>query len=158
MNSREVNSALGGRFAQLFRNQEGQSVIELALVLVPFMLLLVGAADFGRGYYLAIEVESAAEAGAIYGTLNQTDTSGMKAAALLDANDVPSLSATATYGCECSDGTSATVSCSTTPSCTVNVVNYVEVDTSATYTPIMKYPGIPSSFALTGKGRMRSSY
>ena len=79
MNSREVNSALGGRFAQLFRNQEGQSVIELALVLVPFMLLLVGAADFGRGYYLAIEVESAAEAGAIPSLFNANQSSSARA-------------------------------------------------------------------------------
>jgi Flp pilus assembly protein TadG len=139
-------------------SSEGSSVIELAIAMVPLALLLVGAVDLGRGYYVAIEVESAAESGAIYGTLHNTDVSGMQAAATLDAKDVPSLGVIATYGCECSDGSSVTPNCSSAPSCSVNVVNYVEVDTSATYVPIMKYPGIPASFALSGKGRMRSSY
>jgi hypothetical protein len=82
----------------------------------------------------------------------------MIAAAKLDAKDVSNLAAQASYGCECSDGSSPVASCGTAPSCAVNVVNYVEVDTSATYTPILKYPGIGSSFALSGKGRMRAAH
>lgn len=135
---------------------EGSSVIELALLLPFLLLLLVAAVDFGRGYYASIEVSSAAEAGALYGTLNTTNTAGMQAAAKLDAKDITSLTAVATYGCECSDGTSIVVSCTTQPTCTANPVNYVQVTTSATYTPILRFPGISASYPLKGLARMRA--
>jgi hypothetical protein len=84
----------------------------------------------------------------------------MQNAAVADAQDVPSFttsSVTATYGCECSDGSSPVASCASTPSCgTMNVVDYVQVSTSATYTPILPYPGIPSTFTLSGSARMRA--
>jgi hypothetical protein len=40
--------------------------------------------------------------------------------------------------------------------CTVNVVNYVQVTTSATYKTLMPWPGIPSSFSLQGMARLRA--
>jgi Flp pilus assembly protein TadG len=142
---------------QSLRNQEqGSTLLEVALITPVLALLMVGAVDFGRGYYVAMEVSSAAEAGALYGVQNTTDTSGMAAAATLDAKDVPGLGVNASYGCECSDGSNAVANCTSTPSCPANVVKYVEVDTTATYSPILEYPGVPSSFALTGKGRMRA--
>ena len=155
------NTSLPGlpsRLLRILRQDEGSSLIELALLIPPLLLVLVGAIDFGRGYYVAIEVASAAEAGALYGSLNPTDDAGMRAAAVLDAHDVSTMTVTSSDGCECSDGTSAIVSCSATPSCAVNVVNYVEVDTAVTYTPILKYPGLSSSYSLTGKSRMRAGH
>jgi Flp pilus assembly protein TadG len=142
----------------LFKKQDGSSLIEVAIITPVLLFLMVGAVDFGRGYYYANEVSAAAETGALYGSLNNTDTAGMIAAAKLDAKDVSGINVTAITGCECSDGTHSVTNCGTAPTCGVNVVNFVEVDTSATYTPILKYPGIGSSFALTGKGRLRASH
>ncbi len=138
------------------KNETGTSLLETAFALPVFILLLIGAVDFGRAWYADIEVSSASEAGALYGVQNITDTTGMKAAATLDAADVVSVSPVASYGCECADGSSVTPSCSSTPSCTVNVVNYVQVTTSSTYTPLFPYPGIPTSFALSSTSRMRA--
>ena len=139
------------------RRDEGSSLIEVAMLTPFLLLLLVGGVDFGRGYFVAMEVANAAESGALYGSLNYTDTTGMVKAAQLDAKDVPSLVGIAKYGCECADGSSAVANCSSAPLCiATNVVNYVEVDTATTYTPILRYPGIPTSFALTGKARMRA--
>jgi Flp pilus assembly protein TadG len=146
------------RRPSLLHKEHGSSAIEVALMAPILALLLVGGVDFGRGYFVALEVSSAAESGALYGSTNTSDTKGMVSAAKLNAKDVPGIAATASTGCECSDGTGAVASCSPVPSCTVNVVDYVEVDTSATYTPILKYPGIPSTFSLTGRGRMRAGY
>ncbi len=140
-----------------FRQSEaGTSLLETAFALPVFILLLLGAVDFGRAWYADIEVSSASEAGALYGVQNITDVAGMQAAATLDAADVASVSLVATYGCECSDGSSVTPSCTSTPTCSVNVVNYVQVTTSSTYTPIFPYPGIPTSFALSSTSRMRA--
>ncbi len=138
--------------------ERGNSLVELALLLPFLLMLLVGVVDFGRAYYLELEVASAAHAGALYGTQNPTDTANMQTAATLDASEVPGITATATYGCECSDGTSASASCTATPSCTspATVVNYVEVDTSAPYTPWLTYPGVSLPSTLTGSARMRA--
>jgi Flp pilus assembly protein TadG len=138
-------------------NEDGSSILETTLLMPFLVLLLMGAVDFGRAYFMAIEVSSAAEAGALYGTQNASDTAGMVTAATLDAPEVSNLAPVATYGCECSDGSSVSASCTSLPLCTYNVVNFVEVDTAATYTPIFPYPGIPTSIALTAKARMRAA-
>ena len=135
--------------------EEGSSVVELALLMPVLVLLLVGAVDYGQAYYVAIEVASAAAAGAGYGVANPTDTAGMQTAAQLDAGDVPTMTATATTGCECSDGTSVAVGCSPVPSCTYNRLNYVDVSTSVSYRPMLVYPLFPSPFVLRGHARMR---
>lgn len=137
----------------------GSSVVEVALLMPVLLLILVGAVDLGRAYFMAIEVSSAAHAGALYGVQNPTDTSGMESAAKLNASDVSSLVTTATYGCECSDGTLQNASCTSAPTaCPFNVVNYVQVGTSATYTTLIDWPGIPSSVALAGSAWMRSAH
>lgn len=135
---------------------EGTSLIELALVLPVFALLAAGAFEFGRVYLLTIDLTSAAEAGAVYGTRAPTDIAGMESAALAGISNTPGLSATATYGCECSDGTSAVTSCATPPICTVHYVNYVDVVATASYSPIIRLPGIPNAYTFQSESRMRS--
>jgi Flp pilus assembly protein TadG len=142
----------------MLRKDDGSQLVELTLILPMLLLILAGAVDFGRAYFIAMEVSSAAEAGATYGLQNPSDTAGMQAAALLDAPDLPTLTPVATYGTECSDGTLAVAQSGTPPTCSVDVVQYVEVDTTATYKPILTYPGIKSLFTIVGKSRMRASY
>lgn len=141
------------------RSENGSSIIELALLLPLLCLLLVGVVDMGRAFYAAIELSSAASAGAVYGTQNPTDTAGMQKAAVLDAGDISGMTATATYGCECPDGSSATLSCSSVPSCSGGSwIYYVQVNTALTYVPLFTYPGVPSSLALKGSARMRAGH
>lgn len=139
--------------------EQGASLVELALVLPLLMLLLIGAVDFGRAFYLAMEISGAAQAGAEYGTQNPTDTTGIAAAAQVDAPDVPFLAVTTpTYGCECSDGTGFSSNCTNTPSCpSSNVVYRVTVRVSATYTPWFPWPKVPSSISLSSSATMRSA-
>ena len=47
-------------------SETGSALLEVALILPTLILVLVGAVDFGRAYYVTIEVSSAAEAGALY--------------------------------------------------------------------------------------------
>src|SRR5580658_8622837 len=105
----------------LLRDERGASLVELAFVLPLFPLLLFGAIDFARAFYLSVEVAGAAQAAALYGSQSPTDTTGMQNAAQDDAPNVPNLSVTtATYGCECSDGTSYSANCSVKPACSSN--------------------------------------
>jgi len=139
-------------------SEEGSQLFELAVVMPVFVMLLFGAIDFGRAYYVHMEVAAAAEAGAVYGVQNPSDTTGMKAAAALNAPDISGLSSTASYGTECSDGTNAVASPGAAPTCSVTTIQYVEVDTTATYKPLFAFPGMQSSFTMSGKARMRTSY
>jgi hypothetical protein len=142
--------------AALVRSEYGTSLLELAIVL-PFLLLLVlGAIDFGRAYYLSIEVANAARAGVQYGVRNPSDFVGMQNAATSDAPDVPGLTATPAWGCECSDGTNSVLGCSSPPACAGNPVDFVEVTTSATYAPIIPWPGGPLSIPMSGRAKMRT--
>lgn len=146
-------SALVERLAR----ERGESLLELALVLPFLVLLLLGAIDFGMAYYLDIEMGNAAYAGALYGSQNNTDTTGMQNAAIKDAANVKNMTVTASYGCECSDGTNAMPSCTKQPSgCSANAVNYVQVTTSATYQTLFPWPGIPSSFPMQGLAKLRA--
>lgn len=141
----------------IISSEAGNSLVETGIFLPLLLLLLMGVADFGRAYYLAIEVAGAAHAGAVYGAQNITDTTGMQNAAKLNSPDVSGLVATSSWGCECSDGTSASASCTSTPTCSVNVVYFAKVTTTVTYHPIMPWKGINSSMVLTSSTTMRSA-
>lgn len=142
----------------LVRSQCGASVVELAVVIPALALLLLGAIDFGRAYYLSIEVANAARAGVQYGVRNSSDIAGMQNAALADGADVPGLNAVATSGCECSDGSNSVLNCANPPTCggPSGPVNYVQVSTTATYRPIIPWPGGTLSIPMSGQARMRT--
>jgi len=145
----------------LSRDEHGGSLVELALMLPLFALMLLGAIDLGRAYYMAEEVAGAAQAAAVYGSQNPTDTTGMQNAAQDDAPNVPNLSiGTPTYGCECGDGSSYSANCATSPtSCpgNINVVYRVNVTVQGTYTPVVHWPGFPSSLTFASSASMRSA-
>jgi Flp pilus assembly protein TadG len=65
--------------------------VELTLTLPPLMLLPVGAADFARGFYTAMELQAVADAGAKYAahtSANSSDSSGIRTAASVAAPDI----------------------------------------------------------------------
>jgi Flp pilus assembly protein TadG len=142
------------------RDESGASLVEMALVSPLFLLLTFGVVDFGRAFYLAIEVAGGANAGASYASQNPTDVTGIQTSAQNAAPDVPNLSVpTPTYVCECADGTNSSASCAVIPSCTggLNYVYSVNVTVTGTYTPLVRWPGIPSSMTLSSSASMRSA-
>lgn len=68
------------------RTTRGQSVVEFALVIPIFMLLLLMAVDFGRLFYTYIQVSNAAREAAAFGATAPTDTVGMQARAVQEKN------------------------------------------------------------------------
>jgi Flp pilus assembly protein TadG len=136
-------------------DEDGSAILELAAVLTLLVVCLIGAVDLGRAYYTSLELTAAAEAGAVYGISNPSDFSGMQLAAQADAPDIPGMTATTAYGCECPDGTGNEPSCQTTPTCPNNYVVYVDVATSASYNMLIKWPGFPPSINMSGRSRMR---
>ncbi len=154
-----VNRTIRRKFIRLWTSyvqESGSSLSELALVIPFFLFILLVLVDLGQAYYYAISISSAAHAAAIYGVQNPTDVNGMISAASANAPDIKSLSTNVSYGCECHDGSSVVADCSAPPACSDNYVNFVAVTTTATFTPIVPYPGIPASLTLTGSARLRS--
>jgi Flp pilus assembly protein TadG len=136
--------------------EAGQSLVETALF-VPIMLIAVlVTADLGRACYAAIEVADAARAGVQYGAqsvVTAADTSGMQTAAKNDAADLSALNVSATSFCACVDGSQ--VNCITGTCSSGTPGTYVQVTTSTTFTPLIDYPGLPSSIPLGDTAVMR---
>jgi len=147
-----------------FRREAGASLAELALITPMFFLMLTGAVDFARAYYVSIEVSGAAQAGAAFGASHHTDTTGITAAAQGGASDINTskLSVTPSWGCECSNASvgssNSSLSCASPPTCSSSTLVYWEkVTASTTYTPVFPWPGVPSSMAFTQTAVMRST-
>ena len=125
-------------------------------VIAPFLvLILLAAADFGRMFYMSVQLRGAARAGAQYGSQSNTtwsDTAGMQAVALSQLHLIGASPTASASGCLCG----STPQCSSSYDCTDlgSTGAYVSVTTSAVFKTIVTYPGIPSSVTLTGSAIM----
>lgn len=144
----------------LLAGDTGQGLVELALTLPLFMLILMGAAEFARFAWATIETSNAARAGVQYGAQNHitaTNSALIQAAALNDGINLSGLTATPSYYCVCSTAAS-TVSCTAplTTSCPApaTLLVYVQVNTTSTVTPLYHWPGLPTTFTARGSAVM----
>lgn len=137
----------------------GQSLVEVSLTAPILILMFLGAAEFARIAFAAIEVSNAARAAVAYGAQNVStagDSSGIQTAATMDAGDMAaSLTATSNASGVCSSGalcTGAGSSCLNTDCATPgdHIETILTVDTAATFDPLIHVPGIPRTFTLHG--------
>jgi Flp pilus assembly protein TadG len=63
--------------ASLRQSERGQSLVELAVSITVILLLLAGAVDFSIAYFSFAAMQDAAQEGALYGSVNPTDTNGI---------------------------------------------------------------------------------
>jgi Flp pilus assembly protein TadG len=68
---------LGNKPAGQRQNERGQSLVELAVSITVILLLLAGAVDFSIAYFSFAAMQDAAQEGALYGSVNPTDTAGI---------------------------------------------------------------------------------
>ena len=59
------------------KSTKGQSLVEFALILPLFMLIVLGIFDFGRAIYAYSALHNAAREGARYGAVHHCDTAGI---------------------------------------------------------------------------------
>jgi Flp pilus assembly protein TadG len=135
---------------------KGVSTIEFAFVVTFLCLLAVGIVDFGMGFWEQMQVGNAARAGAEYAAVNGWNQSAIQTAAT-SATGLGSISATASESCGCPNASTGITSATCGSSCTGGGTagTYVTVNASATYSTIITYPGIPSSFNLTSAATVR---
>ncbi|HET7103808.1 MAG TPA: TadE/TadG family type IV pilus assembly protein [Terracidiphilus sp.] len=139
--------------------EAGQALIELALVMPVFIIMLVGAAELVRVAYAAIEVSNAARSAAQYGCQNGStalDPTAMQAVASADAGNLANVNTTVAYACKCAAagvGTSIACTQAASDTCTTGggyVVTNLVITTSANVSPLVHLPGLPNTYTLRG--------
>ena len=58
-------------------NEKGQSLVELAISLLVILTLLTGAVEFSIALFQFVQLRDSAQEGALYGSLNSDDTTGI---------------------------------------------------------------------------------
>jgi PKD repeat protein len=105
-----------GRRAHAFAPRwRGQAVVEFALILPVFLLLLLIAVDFGRLFFTHVEVNNAAREGAHFAAKSPTDTLGIATRVGLETNTQSqqgAQSALLTTTEICADYLGASIACS----------------------------------------------
>lgn len=146
----------------------GAALVELALALPLLVVVIVGTADFARVFYMAMELQNAARAGAQYGAQSTSaagDISGMKSKAVAAAFNINPVSPFATRGCWCATNTDpgSLLDCTpptAPPSCGggEHLVISVTVTAASTFSIIAGYPlpGIPRSFSVRRSATLRA--
>jgi Flp pilus assembly protein TadG len=152
------------RTGRCFLGSDGTVVTEFAFAAPILVVLVMGIADFGMLAAGTAALEGATRVGAEYARNNsscQADLggssciSGIKSAVQSTGNFSPAITfpSDPSASCECDDGTSIT--CGTTCVGAGKVPNRVLITVTASqaFTPILSWPGIPTS--LTASTEMR---
>lgn len=140
----------------VWQDQQGSALVEIAFALPVLALILAGTVDYGLYTERKMQVVEAANAAASYGAVpgNQVDTTGMKAAAAAASPGLSGLTVTASSFWICSSTGSHVASSYTCPGLGTPV-QYVQVTTSATISAPMPLMGVGSSFVVTGQSSCR---
>jgi Flp pilus assembly protein TadG len=102
--SRQHKLISNTRFTQ---NESGQSLVELSVSLVFLLILIAGVVDLGRAFFTYIALRDAAQEGALYGSLNPTDTTAITQranAVLADRANPGDVSVSSSTTGTCDDG------------------------------------------------------
>jgi Flp pilus assembly protein TadG len=152
-----------GKWSKAVRTSvDGSALVELALSLPVLLIMLLGAAEFARVGYAAIEVVNAAHAAAMYASSSHaalSDSGGITNAATNDSQNLGVSNAiqvtSVSTACTCSDTSVTPSSCSDNKTCFNShaaMITAVTVKTKSTFSPVVRIPGSgATSFNLYGK-------
>jgi Flp pilus assembly protein TadG len=134
-------------------------MVEFAVVVPVLVLLLIGAADYGRFFFTSIAVANAARAGAEWGAQDKSYAFGPSADitdfAEQDGAEAGAITVTAATVCKCPD--ESTVVCSTGVCGGYGPPRvFVEVTATKTVNLILPYPGVPNNIPITRKAIFRA--
>ena len=146
------------RTGQFRTDESGAAAVEFGLAATMLCFLMVGLMDFGMGYWERIQVGNAARAGAQYAMSYGWDQTNISTA-VTNATSLTSISASPapTQACGCPSVSSGIVAATCGASCAGGGLagTYVTVNATATYSPLLSYPGIASTFTLTASNTLR---
>lgn len=132
------------------RPHQGQALVEFALILPVFFLLVAGMFDFGLGIYSDLTLVNAAREGARLGVIDPGNTSAIESRVRHLASNLDNSKLTVTIGCERASG-GTFVNC-TSPRWQPGDVTFVRADYEYTmFFPLLFGTEIP----LSSEMRMR---
>jgi Flp pilus assembly protein TadG len=148
-----IRSATG----KIVTDDHGLAAVEFAMVAPLLILMLIGMIDLGAGFYRRMQVETASHAGAQYAALGAFDAT-MVATAVTTATNYSKIAASpAPYtfcGCPSVEGVATTTCNETCPDGSM-AGTYAKVSAQASYTTLIPYPIIPSSFNFSSQALVR---
>jgi len=137
--------------------ERGSAAVEFAFVVPAIGLAMIPTYDLGMGVYRSMQVHNAAQAGADYAIAHGYDKPSLQGV-VTGATSYPGIAASpdpATFfGCPTYTGITVVSSGSKCDFWT-NPGTYVTVSASATYTTIISYPLLPSSYPLAATSTVR---
>lgn len=143
----------------VLRDGRGVSAVEFALLAPVLIAIPVPIADLGMGLYAQMELQNAAQAGAEYALLNSGKgplVSSQVQSAAVAASTYLTVTASTSLSCGCPNGTTVVVGpCGVACSSGKQPGTYITVTAQATYTPLVKYPVLGSSVALSAQSMVR---
>ena len=156
--AKSLKQIVAKRCAARFRADAGMAAVEFAFVAPVLVAIIVCTGDLGLAFYRKMQVQNAAQAGAQYVALHGFTDATSISAAVTGATTFSGISASPapTQFCGC-PSTSGVTSTSCTSTCTggSSPGKYVTVSAQASYTTLISYPGIPSSFTFRAQPTVR---
>jgi Flp pilus assembly protein TadG len=157
----KINIFRFGQLSTLRSGEEGSALVELALSLPMLCLMLLGATEFARIAYAAIEVTNAAHSAAVYAASSSAaagDSTGITNAAIGDSPNLAGSNAVSVvtplgFSCSCSNTAYTPTSCSDNNTCVSHnaaMITTVTVQTQTTFSPMITLPGFSPTVTLKG--------
>jgi Flp pilus assembly protein TadG len=140
-------------------------VLELALCLPVFVLLILGGAEIANIAWASLRLNNAAHAGAQFGSQSRANAAHIADIEIATQNEAPGLPITfpadPVQACSCIDPSTGTTGagstgCQTLVQCPAPYVIFdnITVTTQAIVTPLVHYPGLPASYTLNASATM----
>jgi Flp pilus assembly protein TadG len=133
------------------RDTCGQTLIEVSLALPVLLLLLFGAAEYGRLAYVGVEVTNAAHAGAVYGSQDRGTAANntlITTAATNDGWNLTNMTVTSQDLCAATySDTPTTAACNTG----IPAIVYVQVNTQVTVSSLFSGYTNGKTYTLHGQ-------
>jgi Flp pilus assembly protein TadG len=146
------------KLSNWFCRCRGAAAVEFALIVPVFLILLAGMVEIGFAAYQAMQVQDAAEAGALYAAKYGWDPTGI-ANAVVNATGAKGLAATPApaefCGCPVSGGGITTVTCTSTCTGGTPPGVYISVGASLPHETILPDLNLPIPATLTGHATIR---
>lgn len=143
--------------------ESGNALVELAISLPIFLVLILGTAEIANLAWSSVQVNNAARAAAAYASQSRANAASTGPAgyiAIAAQNEAPKLitdpstQVTSTQTCSCVDssGSSAVITCdqnalTACPSPGTIQVN-VQINVQAPVTTFVHYPGLPATYTV----------
>ncbi|MBI3677965.1 MAG: pilus assembly protein [Proteobacteria bacterium] len=149
--------AISAPFAKGKRATSGAAAIEFAMVGPLLGMLLVVSADFSLAFYSDMQVQTSAQSGAQYAAVYGFNATAISSA-VTNATSTSGISASPApsqfCGCPTSSAVTSTT-CGTTCSDGMTAGTYIKVTATRTYSTILAYPIVPTSFTQVATSTVR---